>query len=435
MKDSMKNFLICSLLGLSLAGRECSAQVAHDWKVTLSLQDTSQQGTSPVEAPDLAGKVGIHLYRLDSVAKEHLVYVPRACEEEGTRCPLLVYLPWGGETARAVMTWLRAPAEKYGLIVLATGYDDYSEPPMAKQDFVIALRQTLRNFPVDRGRIAIAGNCRSGFSSLALGAHNLDIFSRIASISGGPDVTALADLPPQSQVSRPIEFFIDDEMPVTGFKPAAAVEKKGYRVKHRTGWRTHSPNEMYFDALGQWLQESWMIPNPADRLAPVVVAAQLPALTSTALARMTDFWTRFLHEPAPISETARKIYRREVIVPVGEQHVLMTMTDIPTLAKKYPSVATALKAAGLTPQEHEAYRVAIATALLDKRMLETTANLKQLHEHPSPSDNVPLIERAFDAIPNFTIDASSVQGANVTFLNTHPDERGVLFRTGMMATP
>jgi hypothetical protein len=178
-----------------------------------------------------------------------------------------------------------------------------------------------------------------------------------------------------------------------------------------------------------------MIPNSADRLAPVVVTTQLPALTSAVFAHMTDFWTRFLHEPAPISEIARKIYRREVVVPVGEKRVLMTMMDVPALAEKYPSVAAALKAAGVTPQEHEAYRVAIATALIDKQMLETTANLKQLHEHPTTSPNVSLIERALDAIPNFTIDPSSVQGANVTFLDTHPEELGILFRTGMMTTP
>ena len=90
---------------------------------------------------------------------------------------------------------------------------------------------------------------------------------------------------------------------------------------------------------------------------------------------------------------ARQAHLREVIVPVGQERPVLVMTDMAVLAARYPSVAANLKASGLTAPQHDAYRVALASA-------RTTETLSGAAGAVSPN---------------------SVLAKNVAFMKAHPD--------------
>jgi hypothetical protein len=125
---------------------------------------------------------------------------------------------------------------------------------------------------------------------------------------------------------------------------------------------------------------------------------------------MTTFWTRFKQLPDAIKTTARRGLIREVLFPFGQVQSSTLMVDMAALAAKYPAVAAALRAAQLTPQEQEAYRVALLGARAYKA-LEAR-------------------ERALlGAAP------SSALVQNLEFFQAHPEELAALAATGMWITP
>src|SRR5881394_1430623 len=87
---------------------------------------------------------------------------------------------------------------------------------------------------------------------------------------------------------------------------------------------------------------------------------------------MTIFWQSFMQEPDSIVTTALRAHLREVLMPVGEAPPSIVMVDIAALAAQYPSVAADLKKAGLTAAQHEAYRVALASAVFLHATLDET---------------------------------------------------------------
>ena len=94
-------------------------------------------------------------------------------------------------------------------------------------------------------------------------------------------------------------------------------------------------------------------------------------------------------------------------MPVGTERPSVWMADMPALAAQYPSVAASLRAVGLTPQQHEAYRVALLSAMV-ARSVGSEAG---------------------------TIEATSVLAKNIVFVDTHADELVALEATGMWHTP
>ena len=121
------------------------------------------------------------------------------------------------------------------------------------------------------------------------------------------------------------------------------------------------------------------------------------------LTAMTTFWTRFMQLPDSIRVTAWWAHQREVDFPYiqGRRSTLL-MVDMPAMAAQYPSVAAALKAAGLTAQQHEASLLAIASAYA-------------WWDH----SNRPVIPSVMK---------------NAVFLQAHPDELQALYKTGVFDT-
>ena len=364
---------------LLLAGGAIQAQ---ELRLTVRPREMAQGTQNPA-----AGE-----YPLDSVPTAR-VSIPPQCVG-ARRCPLFVFLPGAAQTSEILMAWLRPVADKYGLVLLALSEDHYDTG-----DVDAALKETLRRFAIEPDKIAIVGRCASGATGMTYGTSNVDVFSRVAVVSGGVPTDGLD---PQNKT---VEFFLVAGYGESGgnFRAAQELRRAGHPVKVGIRLRGHEHQIEDYDFLGRWFQESWAMPNPAARPAPSVVAEPLPLLTTQVISQMTAFWTSFLKEPDSIRKVARRAHLREVVVPVGEERPTVVMTDMPALAARYPSVAAALKQAGLTAEQHEAYRVALISAM-------TIADME-------------------DAVG--TVDSNSVMGKNLEFFNTHPDELGELATAGI----
>jgi hypothetical protein len=346
-------------------------------------------------------------YPLDSL-KYYTVYVPKQCV--GTRrCPLIVFMPGAGYGADQVMIWQRPVADKYGMIILSPTESRAFSSTEEQLRLDAALKQALQKFAIDPDKIVMTGRCATGPIALFWGGANLDVFSRIVDISGGGWADT-SDVDPRHKKS---EYLYDGGIREAryDFVNAQAHRRAGFHVKQILSIRDHDHQAEDYDFVGRLLQESWAKPNPAARHTPIVVADPVPVLTTDALTQMTAFWTSFMKEPDSIRTTARIAHLREVVVPVGKEQPSVLMVDIAALAAQYPSVAADLKAAGLTAQQHDAYRVALIGFITFQQV-----NAEQ-----------PLLLGSAEP--------TSVLGRNIRFIKAHPDEFNALEATKIWLTP
>lgn len=376
----------------------CVAQTPDVARLTVRPRDLT-----PPTRNEWAGQ-----FALDSLPVKYLVTIPVQCWEK--RCPLLVFLPGAGYGAEEVTLWVGPAMQKHGIILLAPSGATFLEDP-GKSHLDAALKQVLRKFAVDPDKIAIIGRCATGTEGIRLGVHNLDVFSRVGAISGQNDIASVSasglDL-----YKKKVEFFIDAGFPESqeGFELARHLRSRGHAVTLAIDFRGHEHQEENYDFLAHWLQQSWAIPDRASRPVPAVVADPLPLLTPEVVKRMTAFWQSFMQEPDFVRIVGRRAHLREVVMPVGLEQPTVWMTDMAALAAHYPSVAADLQKAGLTAQQHDAYRVALFGAM------------------------------ATDQLPKdaSTLDSTSTLGKNLAFFRNHPDDfapRQPLWETHMWFTP
>ncbi len=319
-------------------------------------------------------------FQLDSFP-DYVGYVPQQCVGE-RRCPLVVFLPGGGQAASFAIKWQRIMADKHGIIVLVLSWVPRYQ--VAKID--AAMKEVLRTYAIDPAKIALIGRCAGGPPAVALGGANMDIFSRILPISGPPR-TARVQAP-----NGTTEFFLDAGLWESkgNFRVARELREAGHRVKLIVGLRGHDENIDDYDFVGRWLQMSWAIPDSAVRPAPYVIPGPTPRLTLQMVKQMTTFWTRFMQEPYAIRMKLRRAHQREVVVPVGGERPSVVMMDMAAMASAAPSVAGALTEAGLTAAQHDAYRVAMISAMLTREV-------------------------------GVAVEATSVVAQNIEFMQAHPD--------------
>jgi len=282
----------------------------------------------------------------------YVMVVPQPCAG-AQRCPLVVFLVGTGDSTRGVTTALRPVAEKYGFLLLAASR---YEPSVVDT----ALGEALRTFAVDPDKIGIFGGGGAGRASLIAGAgaaamrlgiDNMDIFNRIGSISGGYNLDGI------DQRDSAVKFYIGQSIGEYG--QAELWLTRDVPAKILMNFRGLDPREEDYDFWGQWLHASWT--PSATATAPVALASESPSrLTADMLKQMTTFWTRFMQEPESIRTTARRAHLREVsnYGVMGDNHAVL-MTDMAALAAKYPSVAADLQTAGLTAEQHDAYRLSL----------------------------------------------------------------------------
>jgi len=319
-------------------------------------------------------------------------------------------------------------ADKYGLIVVTNESDEVDK----------ALEEVLRKFAIDPEKIALIGRCASGWAALNFATSNLGLFSRGGAISGNieevaPTVAFLMN--PEGNSNQTSEYFLDSGMLEPphlrdDLELARALRQGGRPVKLAVTLRGHEHQAEDYDFLGHWLQESWTIPDPKARPRPAIVADPVPRLTTEALAKLTAFWTRFLQEPDSIRRTARRAHLHEVQVPVGEERPSTWIVDMPALAARYPSVAAALKQAGLTAQQHDAYRVALISALIAK----SVEGIVQTDPTSVLAENLAFIAAHEDELAKFAAMGIEHPEAQDTG-DTTPDEAESFGMRGIWRTP
>lgn len=310
-------------------------------------------------------------FTLDSVPKTWL-YVPRQCL--GTRCPLLVYLHGAGLNGESSIARMRAAANRYGLLVLGPSAispwwngNKGAELPINQRNLETALRETLHRVAVDRHRIALIGECNGGFPAHHWGFHNLDIFSRVGTISGelwDDSTIVVSHLIPRTTSAQFYvqESIVGDEDAVRAYRRVHELRENGNTVKYVVSTHGHGGAAADFMLLGHWLADSWAHHTAAaQQLDPLPVVT--PDLATKALASIT----KFAHEETQMRAAGRVEYTQELTVPVGEQPTVLAV-DLVALAKKYPVVTMDLQAAGLTARDYTATRLALVSALLGETL-------------------------------------------------------------------
>ena len=365
---------------------------------------------------------GVH--PLDSLSG-FLVYVPPQCVGPH-RCPLVVFLHGAGETAEDNVGYWRPVSDRYGQILLAPqsqepfGYWQVPTERVDHQHLDAAMTQLFQQFAIDPARVAIIGYSASGGAAMAFGGKRPDLFNRV--ILGSSDFS-INNIDPHDTSAQFLltAGIAESEEPRACFRQLRALQETRHPVQVVMGLRDHGSWAWDWDLMGRWLTESWAIPDPAARPELQVVIRTLPRLTPEIVNKMTDFWTRFRQEPDSIRTTARLAHLREVVVPVGAERPTVLMTDMRLLAKQFPSVAADLEAAGLTVQQHEAYRVALISARIANYTVHGPV-AHGPHHDPTYGKIQDSLDRYNSRGPSpITIDPQSVQGENLAFMVAQPE--------------
>jgi hypothetical protein len=218
------------------------------------------------------------------------------------------------------------------------------------------------------------------------------------------------------------------------FRNVQSLRRTGHTVTSVFELRDHEMRPSDYDFMGRWLAQTWTI--PVTRPAPRVVTQELPALTTDILGKLTTFWTRFVTEPDSIQD-ARRAHLREVVIPVGDERPSILMADVPMLAAQYPSVAADLKAAGLTAEQHDQYRLAFLSAVIANRAMHGMKFTGFVGPggmpFPVPQEMIDKINQENAGGPSpIALRAGSVQEHNLDFLLAHEKEWHALEQTHVL---
>lgn len=265
---------------------------------------------------------------------------------------------------------------------------DFTAPDVKNID--AAIKQVLRKFAIDPDKIALGGMSDGGSYSLFLGRGNLDVFSRIAPLSPGIRFVTIGPQHPATQFFL-LGGILEPESLWIVMTVAQQLQDSGHAVERVLALRGHAKSRADDGFMWKWFNESWAGRSIAPQATPPAGADSAPVLTTDMLTQMTTFWSRFMQEPDSIRTTGREAHQKQVAVAIGPRRVWVLMANIPALATKYPSVAADLKAAGLTAQQAETYRIALISAQAT-RVVNPAKFLSQ----------------------------PSVLASNVTFLQAHP---------------
>ncbi len=201
------------------------------------------------------------------------------------RVPLVLLLHGGGRNGSIEMKKFSTLADKYGMVLL-TGtslvpgrWDVINYIAMQRNKWRStekggvpmgftpsdlgridsAVKYVLETQAVDPHRIALLGFSDSGSYSFFLGRSNLDVFSRIAPLSG------LMPFYGEGPSNPATQFFISRGMGEGDIikqvvRMAATLRADGHAVKTQVGLRGHVDQVEDEDFVWDWLQQSWKDP-------------------------------------------------------------------------------------------------------------------------------------------------------------------------------
>jgi hypothetical protein len=339
-----------------------------------------------------------------------MAYVPKQCVG-AHRCPMAVILHDDVSLPRTDVPLWAPIAERYDLILLApwkNGYWEANDEIEAHAAVDSAMTWALTKFAVDPKRIALIAHWSSGRAAMAFGGKRLDLFSRV--------VLATSDyLKTNVDSANHTTRFLVTECVENGriiVNRIRSLQHDGHPVDAFVGFRTlrGGAEDHEWDVIGNWLQQSWT--TQKNLLVPTPATPNAPLLTIEALQKMSDFWARFQREPDSVRIAGRLAHEHEVALWVPGLPLSVVMVDMPALAARYPSVAADLNAAGLTAQEHDAYRAALASAaiILDTRDSAGPTNLPTA-----------LSKMVVGSDPHLPVLPGSVTERNVEFMMQHDD--------------
>lgn len=361
---------------------------------------------------------------LDSF-KGYYLHVPESAVGK-TRVPLVLVLHGGGRKGADEIYKLRVLADKYGMIILAATslipgqwdvIEDYSaerlklettdkglKPTVFKPRDVVridsAIKYVLRTQAIDPNRIALLGFSDGGSYSLFLGRSNLDVFSRIAPLSG------LIPFDVDGPVNKSTQFFLsggigERDIIKQVVRLAAVLRSEGYSVKTQVGMRGHVDNVQDQNFVWEWLVNSWKNPKvtsmvPKENDSPVL-------LTADELQSLTEFWREFSHLHDDIRNKFRMRSQREVWIRIGSEWSTVVMMDLQAVAKKYPEVLEILKKSNLTAEQADSYRRSVIEAYYTVR-----ASM-----HGDAMDSTATIAKSIKFKP---LDRNSILNRNIEFI-------------------
>jgi hypothetical protein len=320
-----------------------------------------------------------------------MVDVPPQCVG-ARRCPLVLY-------SNDLPALLTPMGHTHGFI---TARIDNVLRRRAALDSALAV--ILHTLAIDPDKIAIIGGSATGERTADLAAANPNVFSRVLLY------TQHTGAPQHRGATQTTEYYISGGLLecVATLRAIQHLRDLGYPVTYTLQFRPHGHTVEDHDAMGHWLQEAWATSNPAQQPAPANLGSP-SLLTVHAIQQLTEFWGWFMQQPDSVRTVARRAHEREVALAVGDVQVATLMTDMSALAAQFPTVAAEFKAIGLTPQQHDAYRAALASV----HIVGTNWAVQEW---------VPLPE-------------TSTVARNLAFMYAHPDAFRALNATGMWSTP
>lgn len=316
--------------------------------------------------------------------KGYYLHVPEKAVGK-KRVPLVLLLHGGGRNGSVEMAKFKGLADKYGIIMLtassltpgrwdAIGHIasqrskwestekggkpiDFKPKDVTRLDS--ALKYVLKNQAIDPGKIALLGFSDGGSYSFLLGRSNLDVFSRVAPLSG------LMPFYGEGPANPSTQFFISGGLGEGNIisqviRMASVLRADGHLVKTQVGLRGHVDYVEDEDFVWDWLLDSWKDPKITAVVPPLKDSALL--LTTDVLEKLTTFWSDFFQYPDSIRTEARMNNQREVWIRVGSEWTTTIMMDLKAIADKYPEVSKSLEKAGLTAEEADSYRKALVEA-------------------------------------------------------------------------
>ena len=241
------------MLGLVVASG-CSGSESRD------VSPRAQEGRlSAAPSPKVdAGGLPAGVHRLPAPpGPRPILYVPRSVRASAP-APFVLALPGAGNDVPKLIDALRPYAEDSGAIVLGVGYRsggwDILHGGFGRDVAVIddAMRATFRRFPIDPGRVGVAGYSDGASYALSLGLTNGELFTDIVAFSPGFLAPAQERGSPRVHITHGTE---DPVLPIeaTSRRIVPRLRDDGYRVIYREFAGGHKiPHPLLGEVLG-WM--------------------------------------------------------------------------------------------------------------------------------------------------------------------------------------
>jgi dipeptidyl aminopeptidase/acylaminoacyl peptidase len=207
---------------------------------------------------------------LDDTLQPYVVFLPEDFDPT-SKYPLLVFLHGSASTERTIIGWQGIPEGFIALGPKGRGPSNWFSWDNAQTDVAEAIRAVQANFPIDKGRILLAGFSMGGYGVYRTFYETPDTYRAIAVFSGiprvrfgAPEGKALIDFNEEKNLEPfdGVPAFIfhgkrDLNVPFGETEQfISKLERAGAQVEFHTEDETghESPNEETMAAFHRWVE-------------------------------------------------------------------------------------------------------------------------------------------------------------------------------------